>query len=103
MNMFNRRDAICSLITNRYGRKQELIDQIGEMRYNCFLFEGFIYEPAKLAPVPPKGVVREWIATDAAYNRAKILCVKPNKKFHLPSSPSLSFWSKIRSLLLSLK
>ncbi len=84
--MCDRIDALRYLITNKFGSKKELKAKINE-HYEVFVTIGYLYEP----PMSPEKLrsekesvhehpfVREWIATEEAYRRAKVLNIKVNK------------------------
>lgn len=99
--MCDRRTAIQYVITNQYGSKAELKEKIRE-HYEVFLITGFIYEPAKIPEsIVPRSCckqVREWIATSEAYDRARILLIKPDKRLKLKSTPDFRLKRRNRFL-----
>lgn len=90
--MCDRTKAIQFIITNQYGSKEELEDQIHE-HYNTFVVTGFIFEPSCIvdnaSDSNKPSQVREWVATPEAYKRARLLNIKPDIQLHLKSSPKL--------------
>ena len=91
--MCDRIDALRYLITNKYGSKEELKAKINE-HYEVFVTIGYLYEPPKSPEnlrsrekrVHSLPTVREWIATEEAYHRARVLNIKVKKDFLLDTT-----------------
>lgn len=86
--MCDRKEALQYVITNRYGSKEELKSKI-HVCYEEFISVGFISEPARIPSwfiVPQSPIKREWVATDLAFRRAKVLGVKPDENRLLDSN-----------------
>lgn len=83
--MCTRIEAIQVVITNQYGRKQDLVNWISLRQYETFVSAGLIREPVRMPGqhvTSQSGViVKEWVATRFAFERAENLNLKAARRF----------------------
>lgn len=91
--MCSRTDAIRCLITNEFGKTDELKARITPRQYESFLTTGMIYEPAPAPEGIQSSGEKQWITTQFAYERARMLNLKPGRKFRLKSTPKMRLYN----------
>lgn len=97
--MCKRTDAIRYLITNGFGKTDELKAIITPHQYESFLTTGMIYEPAPAPAGITSSGEKQWITTNFAYERARMLNLKPGRKFRLKSTPRRRLYNQQNLLI----
>ena len=104
--MCTRIEAIQVVITNQYGRKKDLVDWISLRQYETFVLTGLIREPVRMPDqqeTSKSGVaVKEWVATQFAFERAENLNLKAAKRYRFSKGKeksSVKGISKVKHIL----
>lgn len=105
--MCSRIEAIQVVITNVSGTKSELVDKITLRQYNDFIMAGLIREPVKVPRHTRRSsrlsILKEWVATPLAFERAKSLNLSAVRSLRLPSQKSRSLKSIVNATLCKAK
>lgn len=99
--MCSRIEAIQIVITNVSGTKHDLVRSISLRHYEEFISSGLIREPVKVPGHTAKSsrlsVLKEWVATPLAFERANSLNIRAVKSLKFGSSNNRSLRSIVKA------